>query len=917
MGVSYFYRMTTHIAETVSELLRNKTNLSSSIFILPSKRAGAFLKKEIVKQNTQNIFSPSILSIEEFIENIADLKIGDPLELLFEFYDVYLTTNTSSEKESFESFSSWANVLLDDFNEIDRNLIDQVSFFHYLKSIKDLDHWYLSTEKTEFMENYLAFWNSLAELYSSFTEKVTKKGFAHQGYVYREAVNSMEHYLLANQHRKHIFIGFNALNNAEQQILKELLENGNGEVYWDSDRYFMEKEHHSASLFLRSFKEHWKYYKNNTFKHISNNYENPKEIDIIGCSKSVGQTKYVSEILKNLSKDELENTALVLADEKLLLPILNSLPENVENVNITMGMPLNALPIVTFFDAFLQLHQDGDQHFYYKDVYKILNHPLAKISIPQTGKKLIKSILEKNLTQISSGQIIEIATDDEKEAVYLLFRSQQNKVLTNIQSLKKLILLIKDKKIVKNDGILVESLFKLHQVCNQLETLNINYQHIHTTKALLLIFKELVTTTNLDFKGEPYKGLQILGILETRGLDFKNIILVSVNEGILPAGKNNRSFITYDLKTRYQLPTHKEKDAIYTYHFYRLLHRATKVYLLYNNHTSGIQIGEKSRFLLQMEYDSPKSHIINKKTVTPQIDINSITLKQIQKTPEILQTIKAIAAKGFSPSGITTYIRNPMDFYTQYILKIRDTEDVEETVAANTMGTVVHDTLQVLYEPYLEKTLTPEILVKMQLQANDEVSSQFSKTFKEGNLTFGKNLITYEMAKKYVQSILKEEEKSVKSGDNIVIKQIEENLEATIEFPELDFPVKIHGKVDRIDTFNGMLRIIDYKTGKVEQKDVNLSAWEDLTTDYKYNKSFQVLAYALMVNEKLAIQDGMAGIISFKNLKSGFLPFTLKEGKVTTNHITQDTLNNFEKELKTIILEICNPNIPFIEKEIL
>ncbi len=775
----------------------------------------------------------------------------------------------------------------------------------------------MSTEKTEFIENYLAFWNSLAELYSSFTDKITKKGIAHQGYVYREAANSMEHYLLANRHKKHIFIGFNALNNAEQQILKELLESGNGEVFWDSDRYFMEKEHHSASLFLRGFKEQWKYYKNNEFKHISNNYDNPKEIDIIGCSKSVGQTKYVSEILKNLSKEELENTALVLTDEKLLLPILNSLPENVESVNITMGMPLKELPIVTFFEAFLQLHQDGEQNFYYKDLYKILNHPLGKISIPETGKKIIKSIKEKNLTQISSGQILEIAHEVEKEAVYLLFSSQTNKVSTNIQALKQIILHIKDQKIVKSDGIILESLFKLYQVCNQLETLNLKFQHIQTTKALLLVFKELIETTNLDFKGEPYRGLQILGILETRGLDFKNVILVSVNEGILPAGKSNRSFITFDLKTRYQLPTHREKDAIYTYHFYRLLHRATKVYLLYNNHTSGIQIGEKSRFLLQMEYDSPKTHIIHKKTVTPQMDINSTALKQVQKTPEVLQIIKAIAVRGFSPSSLTTYIRNPMDFYTQYILRIRDLEDVEETIAANTMGTVVHDTLQVLYEPYLEQTLSLEILAKMQSQADREVTIQFSKTFREGNLNFGKNLITYEMAKRYVQSILKEEIKSIKSGNKIILKQIEKNLEAIILFTELDFPVKIQGKVDRIDSLDGMLRIIDYKTGKVEQKDLNLSAWEDITTDYKYSKSFQVLAYALMVNETFAIQDARAGIISFKNLKSGFLSFSLKEGKLTSDIVTQETLNNFRKELKTIILEICNPDIPLIEKEIL
>lgn len=906
--------MTTYIAEIVSELLHNNINLSNTIFILPSKRAGAFLKKEIVHQNTQNIFSPEIVSIEEFIENIADLKIGEPIQLLFEFYEAYLTTNPTLEKESFEYFSSWATVLLDDFNEIDRNLIDHASFFHYLKSIKDIDHWYLNSERTELMENYLAFWNSLSELYLAFTERITKTGSVHQGLVYREAANNMEHYVLANQDKKHVFVGFNALNTAEQQIIKELLENGNTEVFWDSDAYFMEQEHHSASLFQRTFKKQWKHYKTNEFKYILKNYEKPKEINIIGCSKSVGQAKFVGELLKSLSYEELENTALVLADEKLLLPILNSLPENVENVNITMGLPLKEMPALYFFEDMLHLHLDANESYYYKDVFQVLNQPLGKLLLPKTSVLLQKNINEKNLTQIRFKQILETSVEEEEIAATMLFEPQYNDVSKNILQAKKILFLLKEIKSVKNDPILLETLYKIHEVWNKLDTLNQKYKHIKTSKALLQIFKELTATTTLDFKGEPYKGLQILGILETRGLDFENIILVSVNEGILPAGKSNRSFITFDLKSQYNLPTHKEKDAIYTYHFYRLMHRASKIHILYNNHTSGIQIGEKSRFLLQMQQESPKSHAIFEKIVTPEININSISLKQINKTPEILEIIKNIADKGFSPSSLTTYIRNPMDFYTQYILKIRDVEEVEESVAANTLGTIVHDTLQNLFEPYLNKILTSEMLSKLQTLANAEVINQFSKTFREGNVHFGKNLIIFEMAKRYVQNFLVEELKLVKAGNEIVIKQIEEKLQATIDFTELNFPVKIQGKVDRMDTLNGTLRIIDYKTGKVEQKDVNLSSWEDLTTDYKYSKSFQVLAYAFMSNAIFPIQDAQAGIISFKNLKNGFLPFTLKVGKNTS--ITQETLENFTLELKKIILEICNPNIPFTEKEI-
>jgi len=572
------------------------------------------------------------------------------------------------------------------------------------------------------------------------------------------------------------------------------------------------------------------------------------------------------------------------------------------------------MPTLYFFEDLLHLHLDANDSYYYKDVFKVFNHSLGKTMLPKTSFYLIKKINEKNLTQISFKQILEATHEEEKAAITFIFEPQHNDVSKNIKNAKHLLVLLKEKSEVKKDPILLETLYKIHEIWNKLDTLNQKYKHINTTKALFQIFKELTATITLDFKGEPYKGLQILGILETRGLDFKNIILVSVNEGILPAGKSNRSFITYDLKTQYKLPTHREKDAIYTYHFYRLLHRASKIHLLYNNHTTGIQIGEKSRFLLQIQQESPKNHVLIEKIVTPEIIINSISLKQINKTPEILEIIKNMADKGFSPSSLTTYIRNPMDFYTQYILKIKEVAEVEETVAANTLGTIVHDTLQNLFEPYLNKILTSEILSKLQSIANAEVSKQFSATYKEGNVFFGKNLILFEMAKRYVQYFLIEELKLVKAGNEIIIKQIEEKLHANIDFPELDFPVKIQGKVDRIDTLNGALRIIDYKTGKVEQKDVNLTDWEDLTTDYKYSKSFQVLAYALMTNANSPIQNAQAGIISFKNLKSGFLPFTLKDGKNASIH--QETLDNFTLQLKKLILEICNMNIPFIEKEI-
>ncbi len=908
--------MTTYINEIVTELLKSNQNLSNFVFVLPSKRAGTFLKREILSQNSHAQFAPEILSIEELIENIADLKIASSIELLFEFYDVYLNEKSIFEKESFESFSSWASVLVDDFNEIDRNLIDQKRFFNYLNEIKEVEHWYLNDQKTPLIKNYLSFWNSLPGLYNNFSEKSKQKGFAHQGLVYREAAGNIEHYIQSKKNKPHIFIGFNALNKAEEVIFQEMLDSGSTYVYWDAEAYFMNKPYHSASLFLRQIKKTWKHYKDNPFLTVSNYFEQPKSINITGCSKNLGQVKCASEILKTLPENELVKTALVLADENLLIPMLNSLPQNIKAVNITMGLPLKSIPATSFFDSILKIHRDEQMSFYYKDVLAILNHPLSMFVVPNSANQINKTLRERNLTHINYSLITSLATEEEMKNIYSIFSPENVSVDRMISNAKQILLSLKETQ--SNNDILIQALYKLYEVWNKLETLNNKFSHIKTIKTLYQLFKEVTSLTSIDFKGEPYQGLQIMGLLETRSLDFERVILLSANEGTLPAGKSNKSFITFDLKKEFNLPTHKEKDAVYTYHFYSLLHRAINIDLLYNNHSSGLNAGEKSRFLMQIAYESPASHIVKEYVYTPKIDIPEKALKQIEKTPFVIEHLKKLVASGLSPSAITTYIRNPIDFYDRYILDIRDVEEIEETVAANTLGTIVHNTLENLYKPFINEILSTDIIKQLQQKVDGQVAAEFQNTFKEGNIESGKNKIIFEISKRYVHSFLKMEILEIQQGNELIIKSLENKLEAPLDIPELDFPIKLRGTVDRIDTFNGTTRIIDYKTGLVKQTDLNLSDWESLFSDYdKHSKKIQVLAYALMSEQALNFGNTRAGILSFRNLNAGFMPFNNKvnpEG--SPDLIFQQTLTDFKKELNKIIVEICNPTIPFTEKEI-
>ena len=463
----------------------------------------------------------------------------------------------------------------------------------------------------------------------------------------------------------------------------------------------------------------------------------------------------------------------------------------------------------------------------------------------------------------------------------------------------------------------LEYLYRFNEVFNSLKQINDTYHYINSITILHGLYKELISTETLDFQGEPLQGLQIMGMLESRVLDFETVIISSVNEGVLPSGKSNNSFIPFDIKIEQNLPTYKEKDAVYTYHFYRLIQRAKNVYIIYNTEPDVLNGGEKSRFITQMEIEG--IHDLNHTIVTPKVLSIPTLVNRVRKTENVIQKVKALAKKGLSPSSLTNYIRNPLDFYYQKVLGIREKELVEETVAANTLGTVVHETLKDLYLPLLGQYLSVDLIESIKSKIEALVKKHFQLVYKEGDLRKGKNLIIFEIAKRYVFNFLNTEINDLKNGNTIKVLHVEIDVDTQIQIEDLGFSVTLNGQIDRIDQYNDTLRIIDYKTGNVQSNKVEIINWEDLTTDYdKYSKSFQVLMYAYILNaNKPFTQPVEAGVISFKNLSSGFLKFGKKEkqyGKKDTA-ITQDILESFSVELKKLILEIFNPVIDFIEKD--
>ncbi|MEO6346800.1 MAG: PD-(D/E)XK nuclease family protein [Aquaticitalea sp.] len=920
--------MTGFIEDVIADLQKKDVDFSQLIFILPNKRAGVFLTHHLSKSLNKTIFAPKIISIEEFVETISSLKYTTNIELLFEFYDVYVKITSKEQIEPFDSFSKWAQILLQDFNEMDRYLIPTDSVFDYLKAIKDLNHWSVADPQTESVKNYLSFWSRLKTYYHQFKKQLISKKKGYQGLVYREAVECIESYIASYNQSKHVFVGFNALNKAEEIIIQELLQQDLACIYWDIDSVFMDNSIHDAGHFMRAHKAKWSYFDNHQFRWITSFYQTEKHIEIIGTPKNVGQVKYIGELLDQLQKkgNSIQNTAVVLGDENLLMPLLNSIPKGIDAINITMGLPLRLVPLASLFEELFGLHKNWSKTFYYKDVETIISHQYIKPLFGSMNGNVVDKILEhikkNNLVYLTFEKLKELA-ETKSEIIHFIFDSWQNNADRAILQCSKLILLLKEFLTIERSKNLLalEYLYRFNEIFNELHFLNQKYHYIDSIRTLSSLYKELLNSETLDFKGEPLQGLQIMGMLESRVLDFETVIISSVNEGILPAGKSNNSFIPFDVKLENGLPTYKEKDAVYTYHFYRLLQRAKNIYIIYNTEPDVLNGGEKSRFITQMIIE--KIHPILQYMVSPKVPSLNPTLKTIQKTDDVVQRLKEMALKGFSPSSLTNYIRNPIDFYYEKVLDIKGNEEVEETVAANTLGNVIHESLEEFYKPLRNMFLTESHLETMKANIDTTVEMHFKSHYREGDIKKGKNLIIFEIAKRYLHNFLNTEIESIREGNCIKIIDVEREIKISIEIPELNFPVFLKGTVDRIDESNGVRRIIDYKTGRVEQNKVELVNWEDLTTDYdRYSKSFQVLTYAFMLNEIEPFQQAVeGGIISFKNLQGDpFLRFTKKDkagrGADKDQQISQQTLDDFAIQLKNLILEICNPTIDFVEKTI-
>ena len=466
-----------------------------------------------------------------------------------------------------------------------------------------------------------------------------------------------------------------------------------------------------------------------------------------------------------MSPDEINDTAVVLGDEKLLIPLLNSIPRNVKNINITMGYPLKNSNIYSFFYLLLSIHTKSQNSFYYKSVISLVSHEIIS-PVLNKGIDLRKKIKDENLIYMSKKDIVDLDSDNHK--IYKLLFSKWNNANNGISSCIELIDFIKKhySKNPQNDFINLELLYHINKIFLQIKVSCENLDYLKNINSLKILFKELCEMSTSPFSGEPIKGLQIMGMLETRLLNYKNIIVTSVNEGILPVGNSNSSYIPFEIKKANQLQTYKEKDAVFAYHFYRLIKRAQKIWLIYNIEPDAMNNGEESRFIKQIEVEGV--HSVNKSLLISETPVKRNIEPFYKKTKLVEEKLNAIIKNGVSASMLCLYAMDQIKFFETYVLGLRE-ENIEETIASSTIGNIVHDSLELIYKDYVRKKLKMRDLKKMKEKINTTVQNIIRNYVREENMYKGKNIIIVETVKEYLKKVIELDQRTIEKGNMLKI----------------------------------------------------------------------------------------------------------------------------------------------------
>ena len=905
--------MISFLSQVAKDIVDSGRPLESLKIILPSQRAVRLLKIELAKQLDRPALSPEIKSFTDFASELSGLQQLPSHQLLLQFYKSYCHVVPEKDRDSFELYLNWAPVLLQDFNDLSAHRVPQDDIFNYLTAVETLKQWAQKEEQTPLVKNYLKFWKQIPKLFQHFTQQLLENKVGYLGLLFSESVENISLYLMHTS-QYHYLIGFNALTKSESLLIQEIISADRGNLRWDIDREFYENKEHAAGHFIRSYFREWKFLKGTKPCPMGDEFSEPKTIQCIASDHSISQVKQAARLAQRLVKTHpQEKIALVLGDETYLVPTLSGFDPEFNAWNVTMGYSLLQTPaadmILQWLDCLQQLSENRlrveaieklGQTAYLKEYFTFLG-------IDFEG--FVHSAKKRNQTYWKKDFILKRFQHPEWKELFSPYSNTQDL----LNRMRKFCIALQNFFYSNFHNYNFESYFhSLEMVLNQLIETNNTSQVLNGIPLIKSFLTDLLKTETLDFEGDPTQGLQIMGLLETRMLDFDRVIVTHLNEGQMPAGNRINSFLPFEVKKEFGIPTFLEKEAIYAYHFYRLLQRSQDIYLLYNATQEGLSEGIPSRFIYQLEHFClPKHHFVKK-----QLHANLITFpkkeREVAKSPQLLDRLQKIAAEGFSPSSLSLYLRDPLRFYEERVLGIQPILSSESMVSHKDQGTILHGVLESLFTSYQNRDLSEKDYDQMLEKLPKILEAQFESIYGNSTSLQGKNHLVYQVLLAHCNSFLRYEKELVAEGANIQILALEEPF--IIDFPltEFDFPIRLKGTVDRIDKINEQVRIIDYKSGNVEVSSLIIDPAVLQFDDPKMAAAFQVLTYAFQYLQGQPSSTIEAGVYALKT-QSKYLPLGWKTHTHTL--LSLNKLVSFEEFLYNLIKEILNPMINFKEKK--
>lgn len=890
--------------------------------IFPNKRAGLFLAEELSKRIDKPVWMPEIVTLGEYIEKYTGLKKADSLALVIKLYKSYVKVSGSTEK--FEDFYFWGNMLLGDFDDIDKYLVDAKDLFSNLIVLKEMElkFPYLTEEQlaavkkfwssfnqekhSREQQEFLKVWDKLYETYADFRTNLQREQICYEGMNERHFCEHITEY----EHPDHLIVaGFNALNACEKQIFTHYQDAGCASFYWDYDLYYTADEHQEAGYYLR---ENLKRFPNEPgIEHFNNFLHNGKTIEYISVPSTIGQAKLLPQLTEHVKEGNPRETAIVLCDEQMLIPVMHSLPDYIRKINITMGYPAHNTSIASFLSLICDLKnysksEKGETYYYYKPVIALLNHKLIKDLFPEEIHQITNYIHQKNIVYVAEKNL------QFHPLTQAVFRSEEERIPVYLLNILNLLLHIH----TSIEPIEKEFIFSIYTQIQNLQN-TFEEEHIEPEKKLYMqIISKVISGITIPFSGEPLEGLQLMGLMETRMLDFKHVILLSANEGILPKTTLPSSFIPYNLRVGFRLPTPEQQDALFAYYFYRLLQRSKNVKILYTSGIKGMNGGEMSRFLYQIKYESGLP--IRENNFQNQISTQKNKEIVIPKTEEILNALhiyRQSGEKALSPSALNTYIDCPLKFYFRYIAKIEEQEEITEELDHRLLGIIFHECSQSLYATIPNGKVTVEAIDK--LQQND---SLIDKYIREAYLKFfdartsrlldsGSNELVLNVIKKYIKEMLRYDKKICPF--QMIAMENRFYVPIDIETDGKPQTVFIGGFIDRADRTEEGIRVIDYKTGSDTTSFKNIESVFDPSNPTRNKAAFQTMLYCLMYDYTCPSDYPLIpGIYSTKQLFGKDYDFRLKCDNTPIGNFRHFE-EEFRSHLKALLASLFSPALPF------